>query len=183
MKRSSAPRAQHRRRPAVAGRDQVAVEVHRALRLAGGARRECDQRRVFGGRVDRGERRRLARHAHVELVGIAAAEVTTDASSRTVRDAPPRARRRAARRTARARSAPWSTISVSSLARSSGIVPTAMPPAFSTANQHAACSGVFGERSSTRLPGTRPRSSTSTRAMRLARSSSRRRSSDVRPAR
>ncbi len=34
--------------------------------------------------------------------------------------------------------------SVSSFARSSGIVPTAMPPAFITANQQAACSGLFG---------------------------------------
>ena len=59
-------------------------------------------------------------------------------------------------------------ISVSSLARSSGMVATAMPPALTTANQQAASIGVFGARSSTRLPGTSPRSSTSTCAMRLA---------------
>ena len=46
------------------------------------------------------------------------------------------------------------------------------PPALSTPNQHAAIIGLFGPRSSTRLPGTSPRSSTSTWAMRFARSSS-----------
>jgi hypothetical protein len=56
----------------------------------------------------------------------------------------------------------------SSPARNSGIVATAMAPAFITANQHAAIGGPFGPRKSTRLPGTTPRSSTSTRAMRLA---------------
>ncbi len=60
------------------------------------------------------------------------------------------------------------TICVSSLARSSGMLPTAMPPALTTANQQAASIGVFAPRSSTRLPGTSPMSSTSTRAMRLA---------------
>ena len=53
---------------------------------------------------------------------------------------------------------------VSSFARSSGIVGTAIAPALITANQHAAIAGVFGPRSSTRLPGTMRRSSTSTRA-------------------
>ena len=42
-----------------------------------------------------------------------------------------------------------------------------MPPAFSTANQHAAIIGELKPRSSTRLPGTSPRSSRSTAAMRL----------------
>ena len=56
----------------------------------------------------------------------------------------------------------------SSLARSSGIVATAMPPAFITANQQAASIGLLAARSSTRLPGTSPMSSTSTLAMRLA---------------
>jgi hypothetical protein len=56
----------------------------------------------------------------------------------------------------------------SSLARSSGMVPTAMPPAFITAHQQAASMGLLGARSSTRLPGTRPMSCTSTLAMRLA---------------
>ena len=50
--------------------------------------------------------------------------------------------------------------------------PTAMPPALSTANKHAAYIGLFGARSSTRLPGTSPRSSTRTRAMRFAWASS-----------
>ena len=59
-------------------------------------------------------------------------------------------------------------MAVSSRARSSGMLPTAMPPALTTANQHAASIGELAPRSSTRLPGTRPRSSTSTCAMRLA---------------
>jgi hypothetical protein len=44
-------------------------------------------------------------------------------------------------------------------ARSSGMVPTAMPPALITPNQQAASIGVLAPRSSTRLPGTRPMSS------------------------
>ncbi len=60
------------------------------------------------------------------------------------------------------------TICVSSRARSSGMLPTAMPPALTTANQQAASIGELAPRSSTRLPGTRPSSSTSTRAMRFA---------------
>ena len=59
-------------------------------------------------------------------------------------------------------------ICLSSLARSSGMLPTAMPPALTTANQQAASIGEFGARSSTRLPGTSPMSRTSTWAMRLA---------------
>ena len=67
---------------------------------------------------------------------------------------------------------PLMMISVSSFARRSGIVPTAMPPALSTARKHAAYIGLFGARNSTRFPGTTPRSSTSTRAIRLAAASS-----------
>ena len=53
---------------------------------------------------------------------------------------------------------PFSMICLSSLARSIGIVATAMPPAFITANQQATSIGLLAERSSTRLPGTRPQS-------------------------
>ncbi len=48
------------------------------------------------------------------------------------------------------------------------MVATAMAPAFTTANQHAAIIGLFAPRRSTRLPGTTPMSSTRTRAMRFA---------------
>src|SRR5688500_2159855 len=48
------------------------------------------------------------------------------------------------------------------------MVHTATPPAFRTANQHAASIGVFGARSRTLFPGTTPRSSTSTCANVLA---------------
>ncbi|SLJ11125.1 Uncharacterised protein [Mycobacteroides abscessus subsp. abscessus] len=51
------------------------------------------------------------------------------------------------------------------------MVVTTTPPALTTANQQATSQGVLGERSSTRLPGTRPKSSVSTRAIRLAVSS------------
>ena len=61
-----------------------------------------------------------------------------------------------------------SRMGFSSFARSSGIVATAMAPAFITANQQAASMALFGARNSTRLPGTRPISRTSTLAMRLA---------------
>ena len=60
---------------------------------------------------------------------------------------------------------------VISPARSRAIVVTATPPALITANQEAISHGLFGPRSSTRLPGTRPNSSTSTRAAWLARPS------------
>ena len=100
-------RAQRRPRPAVADRDDVAMKMHRALRLAGRARREGDQRRVVGGRVDVGERRRLARRPRLERVGIAAAEHRHRREHRTVRAARPRARRQGARRISRARSPPW----------------------------------------------------------------------------
>ena len=52
MKTSSARRPQHVRRPAGAGRHHVAVEVHRALGLAGGAGGEGHQAGVVGGGVD-----------------------------------------------------------------------------------------------------------------------------------
>src|SRR5688500_9988377 len=52
-------------------------------------------------------------------------------------------------------SAFWIT-STSSLARSSGIVATHTPPAFITANQQAATTGLLDPRSSTRLPGFGP---------------------------
>ncbi len=60
-----------------------------------------------------------------------------------------------------------STIAASSRARSRGIVVTATPPAFKTPNQQAASIGVLKPRSSTRPPLTRPKSLTSTSAMRL----------------
>ena len=47
---------------------------------------------------------------------------------------------------------------------------TQIPPALSTANQHATSIGVLAERSSTRLPGSSPQSSTRTRAIRSDRS-------------
>jgi hypothetical protein len=65
-----------------------------------------------------------------------------------------------------------SRMTSSSFARRSGIVATAMQPALMTPNQHAAIIGLFGPRSSTRLPGTSFRSSVSTRAIWLARTRS-----------
>ena len=56
-------------------------------------------------------------------------------------------------------------MAVSSEARSSGMVGTATAPAFSTASQQAASQGLFGPRSRTRLPGTTPSRSVSTRAI------------------
>ena len=67
--------------------------------------------------------------------------------------------------------AAWMT-SVSSFARSSGIVVTTTQPAFTTASQHAAMTSLLKPRSRTRLPGISPRSSRSTLAMRLASASS-----------
>ena len=61
-----------------------------------------------------------------------------------------------------------SVITCSSWVRSNGIVATTTPPALRTPNQQATSHGLFGPRSSTRLPGTRPWSSTSTCAIRLA---------------
>jgi hypothetical protein len=61
-----------------------------------------------------------------------------------------------------------SAMAASSPARSSGIVVTATAPALITPAQHATSQGLFGPRSSTRLPGTMPKSSVSTCATRLA---------------
>ena len=65
-----------------------------------------------------------------------------------------------------------STMTASSFARRSGIVATAMQPALMMPNQHAAIIGLFGPRSSTRLPGTSFRSSIRTCAIWLARTRS-----------
>ena len=54
------------------------------------------------------------------------------------------------------------TIVAISLGRSKAMVVTATPPALITASQAAASQGLFGPRSSTRLPGRRPKSSVST---------------------
>ena len=56
-------------------------------------------------------------------------------------------------------------IAASSPLRSNGIVDTATAPALSTPNQQATIHGLFGPRSSTRLPATTPQSSTSTAAI------------------
>ena len=48
------------------------------------------------------------------------------------------------------------------------MVATQTPPAFITANQQAAIIGLLGPRRSTRLPGLRPISRTSTLARRFA---------------
>ena len=77
VKRSSADGPQRRARPAVAGGDDVAVEVHRALRLAGRARRERDEHGVVAPRSDVGERRRLARRARLDAVAAVRLEQPT----------------------------------------------------------------------------------------------------------
>ena len=58
-------------------------------------------------------------------------------------------------------------ISPSSLARSSGMLATAIKPAFTTASQHSAMPIELGPRNSTRLPGTSWQSSMRYAAMRL----------------
>ena len=65
-----------------------------------------------------------------------------------------------------------STILVSSPARSSGMVLTATAPALVTASHTATMAGLLPERTSTRLPGWTPKSSTSACASRLLQSAS-----------
>ena len=67
--------------------------------------------------------------------------------------------------TNRSSTSEWSIQAISWLVfssdvRSSGIVVTTTPPMRSTPSQQATSHGLFGARSSTRLPGTRPTSST-----------------------
>ena len=131
-----------------------------------------------GGGVDVGERRVVARHARFQAVGGAGiAEVDDVVEPRRGGGALGTAAAAVAAASSSARSATsqsaivtcaFSMIWPSSLARSIGIVATAMPPAFITANQHATSIGLLAARSSTRLPGTRPHSATSTWAMRSA---------------
>ena len=133
VKTSSAVGAQHVARPAIAGGQDVAMEVHRALRRAGRARRERDQRRCRRPRCRRprtsaglrgraalermpGCHRRTARRAR--SVGQLARAVSSSPASRASHSACEISR--------------LATMSVSSFARSSGIVPTAMPPALIT---------------------------------------------------
>ena len=76
MKRSDALRAQHVAAVAVAGRQHVAVEMHGALGLAGGAGGEADQADVVGRGVAGGEGVVAGlRHQRFERVGRAAAPV------------------------------------------------------------------------------------------------------------
>lgn len=79
--------------------------------------------------------------------------------------------------TARTSHSACRTRAISQIARSScgrcwASTVTATAPAFSTASQHAASHGPVGPRSSTRLPGTTPRSPVSTWAIRSTRSRS-----------
>ncbi len=76
MKRSDGLRAQHVAAVAVAGRQHVAVEMHGALRLAGGAGGEADQADVVAGGVAGGEGLVAGlRDQRFERVGRAAAPV------------------------------------------------------------------------------------------------------------
>ena len=63
-----------------------------------------------------------------------------------------------------------STMVPSSPARSMGMVLTTTAPTLLAASQHATIAGLLAERINTRLPGSTPRSSTSTWAMRLVQS-------------
>ena len=65
-----------------------------------------------------------------------------------------------------------STILASSPARSSGMVLTATAPALVTASHAATMAGLLPDRSSTRLPGLTPKSSTSAWASRFDQSAS-----------
>jgi hypothetical protein len=69
-----AVRLQHVAAVGVAGRQQVAVEVHGALGLAGGARREADEADVLGRGVDRGEIAGGGGHAGLQAIAFGAAE-------------------------------------------------------------------------------------------------------------
>src|SRR3546814_20693287 len=60
---------------AVADRQQVAVEMHGALRLSGGARGEADQADVVAGGVHGPEIVRLARHPRLQPIGAVAGEI------------------------------------------------------------------------------------------------------------
>ena len=137
------------------------MKMHRSLGLAGRARGEGDQAGIVGGGDDVGEARRLVAHARLDAVRPAGVEIRDMASVGQAGNAAVSSSASLASQSACVIAA-LLTMSVSSFARSSGMVATAMPPAFITANQHAASIGLFGPRSSTRLPGTSSRSSTST---------------------
>src|SRR5436190_470504 len=71
---SASPAATHLRRDAHAARHHVAMEMHRRLRLAGGAGGEGEEAGVGAGGVDVGEGRVVARHQRFERgLGLAVA--------------------------------------------------------------------------------------------------------------
>ena len=102
------PRRAARGAVAVADRQHVAMEVHGALRLAGGAGGEGDQADVVARGVAGGEMLVAGLgHQRFERVGRAAAPVDDALELAGERPAPSPSRRPGGGRTARARSSPW----------------------------------------------------------------------------
>ena len=155
-------RLQHVAGERVADGQHVAVEVHRRLRAAGGAGGEGEHRDVVAGGEDVVEGRGLGGDPLGPGV-VAEASVGTPSGSTASRN-----------RWSTSAASRWaiSWMVCSSPVRSRGIVVTRTAPALSTPNQAADSHWLLGPRSRTRLPGTIPRSSTRTCAIRFAAASS-----------
>ena len=150
--------AEHLLRVAVGDDQQVAVEMHRRLRLAGGAGGEAEQRHVVAAGRDRLEAHRLAERDAVELGVVVGGAVEADrpssGSGSSLAQATSSSLMRVSQ-SARLISA-LSTILASSPARSIGMVLTTTAPALVAPSQQATIAGLLAERISTRLPGLTP---------------------------
>ena len=146
---------QHLLRVAVGDDQQIAMEVHRRLRLARRARGEAEQRNVVaaGGAPPRSARAccSATRSSSASWLAVPSNPITFVRKRLSLAQATSSSISRVSH-SANAISA-LSTICASSPARSIGIVFTTTAPAFVAASQHATIAGLLAERISTRLPG------------------------------
>ena len=166
------PRLQHARPVAVAAGRQVAVIVHRRLRRTRRPRSEGDDRDVFGRGFDVGKVGGLRAHPLLERLDRMHAVAEVERSHAAVGAAGALqvgAQPHVAERVLDLRFLHHETQFVRAVERHRRDGDSA---GLEHAYQQAASIGVFGARSSTRFPGSRPISSTSTPAMRFAVASS-----------
>ena len=143
---------------AVGDDQQVAVEMHGRLRLAGGAGGEAEQRHVVAAGLHRVEASPACQRDAVELGVVVGGAVEADHLLEELAVSLAQATSSSISRVSHSASATsaLSTILASSPARSIGMVLTTTAPALVAASQQATIAGLLAERISTRLPGLTP---------------------------